>query len=223
MDRRQVDLAEKFKEEHHTFYSRQEGVFVNLSDEDRQEMGIEASTDIGIRPLAQTFLAVQGDVYNMSRMPDVFESQQLYEKTFKTSYLGVDCRAIVLGYKIGLMIRRAMTRLEELAPAKYQDAVPAARNLTWALLIRALINDKKYGECLELYGERLTREADFGEVLKRLTSSRVWPILKEILASPTYRDKVDNQKYDFLRTTDAYKKAVHIAHNLSFDWGKNSF
>ena len=39
MDRRQVDFADKFLEEQHIFYSRQEGVFENLSDEERIEMG----------------------------------------------------------------------------------------------------------------------------------------------------------------------------------------
>jgi hypothetical protein len=107
--------------------------------------------------------------------------------------------------------------------SKYRDALPRARNLTWALLIRALLNDKHYAQYLELYGETLTREAAFGEIIQRLTSSRVWPILKGLLASPTYRDKVEKQRYDFLRTTDAFKKAMSIADDLRFDWEKSSF
>src|SRR4029077_12402269 len=101
-------------------------------------MGIEESRAVHIRPLAQTFLAVQGDIYNMGHLPDVFESQGLYEKTFKNSYLMVDSRAIVLGYKVGLMIRSGISHLRDIVPQKYQLAVPKARNLTWALLIQAL-------------------------------------------------------------------------------------
>ena len=72
-----MDLADKFREELGIFYSRQEGVFQNLSDEEKKQLGITDDRDMRIRPLAQTFLAVQGDVYNMGHLPDVFESQQL--------------------------------------------------------------------------------------------------------------------------------------------------
>jgi hypothetical protein len=65
MDTRQVDLADKFREELKIFYSRQDGVFENLSDEEKDQLGIEEYKDIRIRPMAQTFLAAQGDVYNM--------------------------------------------------------------------------------------------------------------------------------------------------------------
>jgi len=60
MDQRQVDLADKFRDELGIFYSRQEGSFENLSDDERAELGIEDSKDLRIRPLAQTLLAVQG-------------------------------------------------------------------------------------------------------------------------------------------------------------------
>jgi hypothetical protein len=96
MDQRQVDLADKFREELGIFYSRQEGAFTNLSDEEREELGIEDSREIRIRPLAQTFLAVQGDVYNMGHLPEVFESQKLYEGSFKSTYLHSNGRTIVL-------------------------------------------------------------------------------------------------------------------------------
>lgn len=41
MDTRQVDLADKFREELKIFYSRQDGVFENLSDEEKDQLGIE--------------------------------------------------------------------------------------------------------------------------------------------------------------------------------------
>jgi hypothetical protein len=85
MDNRQVDLADKFLSELGIFYSRQEGAFENLTDDEREELGIEDPKDLRIRPLAQTFLAVQGDVYNMAHLPDVFESQKLYQDTFRSA------------------------------------------------------------------------------------------------------------------------------------------
>jgi hypothetical protein len=87
MDTRQVDLADKFRMELGIFYSRQEGSFDNMSDEEREELGIEDSKDLRIRPMAQTLLAVQGEVYNMGHMTDVFESQKIYEGTFRKTYI----------------------------------------------------------------------------------------------------------------------------------------
>lgn len=222
MDRRQVDLADKFREELTIFYSRQEGVFENLSDEEKEELGIEDSKDIRIRPLAQTFLAVQGDVYNMGHLPDVFESQKLYEETFKSSYLHVNGRSIVLAYKVGLMMRGVTERLREALAQKYQAAVPKLRNLTWALLIQALLNDKKLSGYLDDYGGSLVKQGTFGDVLKQLTGNRIAPILRELLNSSIYHEKISQEKYDFLRTTEVFKKAMAIAAD-KYDWHKKSF
>jgi hypothetical protein len=61
MDRRQVDFADKFRTEVGIYYSRQEGAFENLSEEDLEELGV-SDKDMRIRPLANTFLAVQGEL-----------------------------------------------------------------------------------------------------------------------------------------------------------------
>jgi hypothetical protein len=123
MDTRQVDLAEKFVSEVKIFYSRQEGAFANLPDAEREELGVEDTKAIGIRPLAQTFLATQGDIYNMAHLPEVFENQKLYENTFKSTYLGSNARSVVLAYKIGLMMGRVTVRLSEILAQRYQGAI----------------------------------------------------------------------------------------------------
>jgi hypothetical protein len=187
MDRRQVDLADAFREKLGIFYSRQEGAFAGLSDDEKEELGIEDSRDIRIRPLAQTFLAVQGDVHNMGHLPDVFESQKLYEGTFRLQYLHVDLRGVVLAYKTGLMLGGAMARLTEFLPQKYQAAVPKARNMTWALLVQALLNDKKLDNYLADYGSNLAKGHVFRDILKQLISNRVAPILKDLLTSSAYQ------------------------------------
>jgi hypothetical protein len=219
MDQRQVDLADRFRDELQMFYSRQEGAFVSLSDEEREDLGIEDSKDIRIRPLAQTFLAVQGDVYNMANLPEVFESQRLYEATFDTTFLAADPYKIVLAYKIGLMMGRVTGRLRESMPAKYATAIPKAKNLIWALLIQAVLNDRRLEQYREQYGTSLAKEATFSDVLKQLATTRIMPLLKELIASPTYRAKVEQGKYDFLRSSEAYKRAMDIAGNR-FDWSK---
>lgn len=222
MDQRQVDFADKFREELGIFYSRQEGSFELLSDDEREELGIAESRDLRIRPLAQTLLAVQGDVYNMGRLPEVFESQKLYETAFKQSFQYANPRQIVLGYKVGLMIGRGTARLREDFAAKYQVAIPRARNILWALLIQALLNDKHIADYLEDYGTTLTKEASFGEVIRQLTGSKVGPLLRALFQSSTYREKADQEKFDFLRTSEAFKKAMMIGADR-YKWVKKSF
>ena len=217
-----MDLADKFREELGIFYSRQEGVFQNLSDEEKKQLGITDDRDMRIRPLAQTFLAVQGDVYNMGHLPDVFESQQLYEKAFKYAYNNADAKSIVMGYKVGLMISRIIGRLKEIVPAKYYESCPKARNIVWALLIQALLNEKKCTQCRELYGGSMQLEFAFGDLLKQLAAIRVWPLLKDVINSPSYKDKIEQNKYDFLRTADAFKKAMNLAAD-KFGWQKRTF
>lgn len=222
MDNRQVDLADVFREQLGIFYSRQEGAFANLSDPEKEDLGIGDSRDIRIRPLAQTFLAVQGDVHNMSNLPNVFESQKLYEGTFRPQFCNANLRSIVLAYKVGLMMNRVIARLRETFPQKYSDAIPRARNMTWALLVQALLNDKKLDGYLQDYGSSLAKEPTFGEILKQLTGGRVAPILKDLLASSAYQVKVAQGKYDFLRNSEAFKKAMVIAGDR-FGWSKKSF
>lgn len=222
MDRRQVDLADAFREKLGIFYSRQEGAFTALSDDEKEGLGIEHARDIRIRPLAQTFLAIQGDVYNMGHLPDVFESQKLYEATFRASYLQADLRSIVLAYKTGLMLGAAMTQLTESLPPKYHAAVSKARNMTWALLVQALLNDKKRDAYLEDHGSNLAKGHTFRDILKHLISTRVAVILKDLLVGSTYQSKVVQGKYDFLRTSEAFKKSMTLAADR-YGWSKRSF
>lgn len=223
MDTRQVDLADKFREELGIFYSRQEGSFDSMSDGEREELGIEDGRDLKIRPMAQTLLAVQGDVYNMGHLTDVFESQKLYESTFKKTYIdNSDAKEIVLAYKTGLMVKRAIDRIREVAPEKYRGVIPKARNLIWALLIQALLNHPKYDEHCDEYGTSLKKEAPFGDLLKQLASAKIWPILKALLSSATYKDKVEQQNFEFVRTTEVFRRAMAVADD-KFGWTKKSF
>jgi hypothetical protein len=222
MDQRQVDLADKFRDELGIFYSRQEGAFENLSDEEREELGIQDSKDLRMRPLAQTFLAMQGDVYNMGQLPEVFESPKTYNDTFKPAYQNSNSRSIILAYKVGLMLPRVMAKLKEVLPQKYQAAIPKARHLAWALLLQALFNDKNFSAFQADYGETLVKEVAFSEFLKKLTAGKVAPLLKELMASPTYAEKVSQERYDFLRTSEAFKNSMNIAY-AKYQWSRKSF
>jgi hypothetical protein len=208
-----VDLADKFRDDVGLFYSRQEGAFANLSDEEKEDHGIDPRKDIRIRPLAQTFLAAQGEIDKMSRLPDVFESTALYESAFKSAYTtpATDTRNIVLAYKVGLVISSPIDTVRGLAPQKHQQAVVRSRNLIWALLIQGLLNDAKLVSDRDSYGGSLAKEKAFRERLQTLASSRVWPILKELFGSPAYREKLEQDKFDVLRTKEIYKRAIDVA------------
>ncbi|GLC27754.1 AIPR family protein [Roseisolibacter agri] len=221
MDRRQVDLADKFREDVGIFYSRQEGAFESLSDEEKQDLGIEDPKDVRIRPLAQTFLAAQGEIDKMSRLPDVFESTALYEATFKSAYSlpSTNTRSIVLAYKVGLVLNSPWEKLREVAPAKYDAPIRRAKSLLWALLVQALLNDPKLEHDRDQYGGSLAKERAFRERLQALTTSRVWPILREVFAAPTYQEKLQQEKFEFLRTKEVYKRAMDVAYT-KWNWSR---
>jgi hypothetical protein len=137
-------------------------------------------------------------------------------------YLNSNARTIVLAYKVGLMMSGITARLREVIAQKYLTAVPKARNLTWALLIQALLNDKKLSVYLDDYGSKLAKEAAFRDILKQHTANRVAPLIKELFGSPAYKNKVAQEKYDFLRASEAFKKAMTFAMD-KYDWRKKSF
>lgn len=217
-DKTQCDLQDKFKEDLGLFYSRQENSFQNLSDSDLAEMGIEDSRrDIRIKLLAQTFLAAQGELDRMSRLREVFDNQKFYTEAFKESYMHTDARRIVLAYKVNLVLNSPMKKLEEKAPAKIKYAIGKARNLVLALLIQALLNHRQLRDYLEWYGRGLQKEHDFRELMSKLATSNVLPLLKSILADESYVQKINDEKYSFLRTKLLFRRCMQDA-NYRFGW-----
>ncbi|HSP80358.1 MAG TPA: hypothetical protein VLQ93_17635, partial [Myxococcaceae bacterium] len=87
---------------------------------------------------------------------------------------------------------------------------------------QALFNHDKYPVYREDYGSGLVKEASFADVLRLLTRTRIVPLLKELCRLPAYEVKVADKKFDFLRTTDAYKRAMDYARDR-FGWSKKTF
>jgi hypothetical protein len=220
-DRVQCDLQDKLKEEVGIFYSRQENSFSVLSDSELQEMGIEDSRDIRIKPLAQTFCAIQGEVDRISRLSDVFENPKYYADTFRDSYLRCDARKIVLSYKVQLVLNSPMQRLIERSSGKLATPVARARNLVWALIIQGLLNDAKLQDNLDRFGTTLAKETDFRELLKAIAASKILPILKEVLADEGYQKKIEEEQYSFLRTKEIFKRCMDVAYD-KYGWTKRS-
>lgn len=222
MDKRQVDFADKFQSEVGIFYSRQEGAFENLSDEDRKDLGIDDAKDIKIRQLASTFLAIQGDIHSMSHIPEVFENYKIYDETFKNKYLQSSAKEIVLAYKVGMMLSQINILISEALPLKYHNAVSRSRSLTFALLLQALLNDKNYKSYVEDYGCDLIKSISFKEILKKIAKSKIAPLVREIVSSEEYKDRVAQGKFDFLRNSDVFKKAMSVA-RTRYGWSKQTF
>ena len=220
-DRIQCDLQDKFREQVGIFYSRQENAIQNISDSELQELGIGDSRDIQIKRLAQTFLGIQGEIDKMSRLPDVFETHKIYVDTFKEGYLNADARKIVLAYKTVLVLNSPMKKLDEVSPTKIAYAISRARNLVCALLIQGMLNDPKLPTLVEWYGNSLAKEADFREYLQKLANSKLLPIFKEVLADKSYVEKIEGEKYSFLRSKEIYRRCMDAAYE-KYNWTKKS-
>ena len=95
------------------------------------------------------------------------------------------------------MLNKALDKLRNALPQKHVGAVTKARNLVWALLVQAILNDHKLPQLREDYGSSLTKEFAFRDFLVQLTGTRVLPLLKKILALPAYQQKISQERYDF--------------------------
>ncbi len=196
-DRIQCDLQDKFREEANVFYSRQERAFQNYSEEELEGMGVDPGHDMRIEPLARTLLAVQGEIGYMSKLPYIFENQDRYAKTFRSSYLEVDASRIVLVYKVYKAIRSPTEHLRERMGRKWSTPVQRAKNLVCALLIQGLLNDPKLKDHLDAFAEDLAVQWEFREYLRDLAVGKVCMILRHILTHKDFAEPVTKGKTRF--------------------------
>ncbi len=206
----QCEFADKFQEDG-IYYERQENSFNNLSYSDLDDLGIKEQVKyIEIIKLAQTFFAFQGEIDKISEMRKVFEMDSLYEKAFPRNYLRADSRKIVLGYKIISRLGRIIREIEARGADKYYF-VRYARNLIWALLTQGILNDDNLDFLLENYGTSLSMETDFTNYLNIIASRKIRPILSELITQKKYREYMEQEKYSFLKTRNAFNDCMEIA------------
>jgi hypothetical protein len=170
--------------------------------------------------MAQTFLAIQGEIDRISRLPEVFESETSYRSTFRESYLRVDARRILFFYKMQFRLGRVIREIIEKGAQKYAY-MGKARNLVWALLVQAVLHDEQLEVKVAQYGGSMTLEADYTEYLRDLASRRVRLIMSEAFAEPRYEEAIAQQKYGFLRTKAAFNRCMEVAQER-FGWSKRS-
>ena len=207
----QLELQDKFRDELKIYYARQERSFENLSEEDLQEQGITVHKAVELPRLTRTFLASDGELDKLSRFRDVFEDDRIYSQVFSQSRLKADCREIVLCYKVQFRLGRLMTDITERGANKYAY-VQRARNLLWALLCQAILNDPELEEKAESFGRDLSLEAPYLEWLSGLATARCRFILSDLVEDRTYAPKVNEGNFSFMRTNAAYKRSMEIAY-----------
>jgi len=219
----QLELADMFKERMGIYYERQEKAFDYLTFEDLEDMGIEQPKAIQIKKLAQTFLAVQGEVKNISRLKDVFEKDRLYNKAFRETFVKSDPRKIVLIYKIQFRIKSIINSIISRGIHKY-DYTKRARNLIWSLITQGLLNDGiNLGYLKENYGTDLTLSVDYVEHLKMIATNQVRYILRDVIdENENYSECLESESYAFLKTKEFFRLCMRKAAE-EYGWNKKLF
>ncbi len=214
----QLHLEELFKDKLGIYYERRENSLEDLTDEDLEEMNIAHRKAIRLRNLAQTLLALHGEIERISQMKQVFESEKWYASTFRVKYLEVDPRKLVLLYKVHYRLPAIVKQIQFLGYEKY-DYLGKLRNLVWGLAIQGILNDEKFDSYVQTFGNSLIIEANFNILLKNIASLKLRFILGNTFGEKKYRDYLRDAKYSFLKTKTAFSDCMEIARR-QFGWDK---
>jgi hypothetical protein len=207
----QLELQDRFRDELGIYYERQEQAFTNLSDEELEEQGITEHKAIELTKLARTFLIVDGEIDKLTRFREVFEDERIYNQVFNENRLKSDLRKIVLCYKVQFRLGRLSYDIVDKGANKYAYVL-RSRNLLWALLCQAILNDQKLDERAEKFGRGLSLEAQYTEWLSTLATTRCRFILADLVADKAYAGKTAEGNFSFMRTNAAYERAMEIAY-----------
>ncbi len=206
----QLELQDKLRNDLGLYYERQERAFENLSDDELEEQGIRGHSAIQLTRLTRTFLVTDGELDKIGHFREVFEDDRIYSQVFNYGRLKADSRHILLCYKAQYRLRRIVQDIVESGTNKYAY-VHRSRNLLWALLCQAMLNDPKLATNATAFGRELGLEAQYTEWLSSLATNRVRLILADLVADKAYAPKVAEGNFGFMRTNAAYKRALEIA------------
>jgi hypothetical protein len=215
----QLEFSDKFKDDLGIFYERQENSFDSMSLEELDELGIQQDKTILIKKLAQTFLALQGEIDKINKLREIFEDEKKYNNTFKNKYIESDSKKIVLIYKIQFRLGSIVKSLVENSSEKYSFIFQKSKNLIWSLLIQGLLNDKSFENNVNLFGSSLTSEVEFTEYMKNLAQKKVKPVLLDLYRDEKYQKAIEENKITFLKTKSIFDHCMKLA-NEKFNWQK---
>jgi hypothetical protein len=108
-------------------------------------------------------------------------------------------------------LRRLVNDIVDKGTNKY-TYVQRARNLLWALLCQAILNDSKLETYAGAFGQALTLEAQYTDWVCTLATTRCRLILSYLASDKRYAEKVAEGNSSFMRTNAAYRRAMAIAH-----------
>ena len=118
---------------------------------------------------------------------------------------------ILLCYKVQFRLRKLTDEIESKGYQKYWFA-RRARNLTWALVCQGMLNDKDLEEYAEKYGTNMSVEAGFMEWMRAIAVNKVRLLLSDLVSADPYRQRMEEERYDFLRTRAAYDFCMERAY-----------
>lgn len=205
-DEIQLQIQDKFRMELGIYYERQKNAFKDI-DPDSEE-GITQKKEIKLLKLAQTLLVSDGELRLLGSLRDVFEEDELYEKVFNPSRLKADFREIILCYKIQFRLNRLIKEIVDKGPAKYWY-LKKARNLLWALLCQAILNDDKLENLADNCGADMVMTNTFTDYLADLSSRRCRPLIAAL--EDKNRDKIDAAEVTFLNNDTAFSFCMREA------------
>jgi len=215
----QLQLEEQFRDKLGIYYERRENSLTNLTNEDLEDMNITTHTKaIEIRKLAQTLLALHGEVDKISQIKEVFENERWYNDTFRKEYLDIDPRRLVLLYKIQYRMPTIVKEIQYISYERY-DHSGKLRNLVWCLAIQGIMNEDKFDSYVQTYGNSLNIEANFNIMLKNIASMKIRFILKDTFYDSRYSEYLNQSKYSFLKTKATYNDCMQVARR-KFGWDK---
>jgi hypothetical protein len=207
----QLLLQDKFREDLGIYYERQKNAFENLLQQEMEDLQIrEQAKAVELLKLAQTFTVTDGNISRLSDLRRVFEEEAQYQQTFRDTRLRADTRHILLCYKAASATRAAIAAIQDKAAQKYQF-IDKARNLIWALLCQAILNDERLDDLVENFGEKMAVQAGFREMTVAYAISKVRPVLAGLIDAPEYRSQIDQGKFSFLRSDSTFRRAMNIA------------
>jgi hypothetical protein len=210
-DEIQLLLQDKFRTALGIYYERQKNAFADIDVE--TEDGITEKKEIKLLKLAQTFLASDGEIKLLGSVRDAFEEDEIYEKVFSPSRLKEDFRRIVLCYKIQYRLNRLIKEIVDKGPAKYWY-LKKARNLLWALLCQAILNDEKLEELSVNFGTDMVMSNGFTDYLAGISSRRCRPLIASL--EEKNLEKIETRDVTFLNKDNAFTFCMSEA---SEKWG----
>ena len=81
-------------------------------------------------------------------------------------------RKLLLCYKVQFALNQVIAEIRSKGTTRYAF-LPRARNLLWAILCQALLNDPKLDDHMENYGQSLTIEAGYRSTIERMDEIQV--------------------------------------------------